>query len=113
MWLWGIARRQVALQFRKRRGERVRARGGQEGPAEAAAQAEEAAAVRAVLASLPDGYAFALAAKYFEGLPTAGLAAAMGVSEVAAESLLARARGAFRAAYGKRAMLAEVPDGQR
>ena len=85
----------------------------QEGPAEAAAQAEEAAVVRAVLASLPDGYAFALAAKYFEGLPTAELAAAMGVSEAAAESQLARARSAFRAAYGKRAALAEAPDEKR
>jgi RNA polymerase sigma-70 factor (ECF subfamily) len=101
MWLWGIARRQVALHFRKRRHERVRKGAGQEGPAEAAMRGEQAAAVRAALASLPDDYAFVLAAKYFEGMTTAGLGAAMGISEAAAESQLARARSAFRLDYGR------------
>jgi DNA-directed RNA polymerase specialized sigma24 family protein len=42
-----------------------------------------------------------LAAKYFEGMTTAGLGAAMGISEAAAESQLARARSAFRLDYGR------------
>jgi len=66
---------------------------------EPAAQAEAeiaAAAVIEALNSLPERYSLALEAKYGDGLSVEEIAALLGVTTTAAQSLLARAREAFR-----------------
>ena len=54
--------------------------------------------VQATLDSLPQHYGDVLEWKYVDGLPVADIAARLGVGPKAAESLLARARSAFREA---------------
>jgi RNA polymerase sigma-70 factor, ECF subfamily len=54
------------------------------------------AAVMETLGALPERYALALEAKYGDGLSVEEVAAVLGVTTVAAQSLLARAREAFR-----------------
>jgi RNA polymerase sigma-70 factor (ECF subfamily) len=66
---------------------------------EPAAQAEaefEAAAVLEALNGLPERYALALEAKYGDGHSVEEIAAMLGITTTAAQSLLARARDAFR-----------------
>jgi RNA polymerase sigma-70 factor (ECF subfamily) len=52
-----------------------------------------------VLTALPDRFQSVLRAKYQEHLPVAEIARRWGESAKAVESLLARARAAFRQAY--------------
>jgi len=111
MWLGGIARRQVALHFRRRRhaaGDRASGDGaagpaairwladGQPAPGEAAARKELAGRVSAALAELPLDYESLLRAKYFDGASVVDLAGQEASSETAVRSKLARARRAFR-----------------
>lgn len=63
--------------------------------AEAEAQRQRKAVVQA-LNDLPERYARALEAKYGDGLSVKEVAALFGLTTVAAQSLLARARDAFR-----------------
>ncbi len=49
-----------------------------------------------VLAGLPANYALALEAKYGDGLSVEAIARELGVTEIAAQSVLARARDLFR-----------------
>jgi RNA polymerase sigma-70 factor (ECF subfamily) len=112
-WLSGITRRHLALHFRSRqRQERLlKAIPGDNNlagktlawlerrealPAEAAATAELAGLVRAVLNELPLDYQLLLTAKYCDGASVADLAAQESCSLVAVRSKLARARRAFR-----------------
>lgn len=74
--------------------------------AEPAAEAEErllrcelSELVHAALDALPERYARALEWKYLEGLPVAEIGARLAVTTKAAESLLGRAREAFREVY--------------
>jgi RNA polymerase sigma-70 factor (ECF subfamily) len=60
---------------------------------------EEALQVHMALDGLPEHYARALEWKYVERLPVAEIAARMGLHLKATESLLTRARQAFRASY--------------
>jgi len=60
------------------------------------ARREAAASVHALLDELPADWARALEWKYIEGLPVTGIAARLGLSPKAAESLLTRARQGFR-----------------
>jgi RNA polymerase sigma-70 factor (ECF subfamily) len=60
---------------------------------------EEAEAVARALASLPERYEAVLRAKYLDGCSVAQIAAQHGESAKAVESLLSRAREAFRSAY--------------
>jgi RNA polymerase sigma-70 factor, ECF subfamily len=106
-WLFGIARRRVALHWRQRL-----ARGGAaaaaraEVPVEASDGAvvpddviehlERAAVVRASLLALPPERRRVLVEKYVEGLSVAQIAAGTGKSPKAVESLLSRAREQFR-----------------
>jgi RNA polymerase sigma-70 factor (ECF subfamily) len=60
---------------------------------------EQAEMVARVLAQLPEHYEAVLRARYLEGAGVAEIAAARGVSVKATESLLTRARDAFRAAF--------------
>jgi RNA polymerase sigma-70 factor (ECF subfamily) len=52
--------------------------------------------VMKVLKSLPTHYALALEAKYGDGLSVAAIARQLGITDIAAQSVLARAREAFR-----------------
>lgn len=69
-------------------------------------RSEIARLVQLILDSLPDRYGDALEWKYIDGLPVAEIAQRLGVGLKAAESVLTRARAAFRdgftAAYGGR-----------
>jgi RNA polymerase sigma-70 factor (ECF subfamily) len=67
----------------------------QEPAAEVEADLHRAAVIN-TLNALPERYALALEAKYGDGLSVDEIAAALGVTMVAAQSLLARAREAFR-----------------
>ena len=64
-----------------------------------ARRSEVAILVHATLDGLPDGYGDALEWKYVLGLSVDEIAERLGVSSKAAESLLTRARQAFRDAY--------------
>ncbi len=124
-WLWGIARRRLALHFRKQqRHDRLKlaqtwlaASNGRvqkwldgEGasPQEALEASELAELVRATLAELPLEYEDVLTAKYLDGVSVEQLAGRDRCSETAVRSRLARARTAFRTAFAKHA---EVPAG--
>jgi len=61
---------------------------------------EIAAFVRATLEHLPARYALALEMKYINGDSVADIARALGVGEKAAESVLSRARAAFKDGFG-------------
>jgi RNA polymerase sigma-70 factor (ECF subfamily) len=60
---------------------------------------EEAESVAVALAALPERYESVLRAKYLDGASVAEIAAVRGESAKAVESLLTRAREAFRTAY--------------
>ena len=100
-WLRGIAARTLANRFRHdRRRERLTVHR----PAHEAADAEvsrreRAERVAAVLAAMPEKYEAVLRAKYLDAAPVAEVAADLGLSEKAVESLLSRARAAFRDLY--------------
>jgi RNA polymerase sigma-70 factor (ECF subfamily) len=66
------------------------------GPEDALKRQELARLVHAILDRLPLGYADALEWKYVEGLPVSTIAERLAISPKAAESLLTRARNAFR-----------------
>lgn len=118
VWLWGIARIQVALHFRKQqRHDRLRHAGpwlaasngrlglwldgGDEVPADLLEAAELAALVRGILVELPDDYERLLTAKYLDGDPVDEIAKRERTTETAVRSKLARARDAFRQAFLK------------
>lgn len=65
-------------------------------------RADVGAMVREVLEQLPGRYAEALELKYFEELATSDIALRLGMSFEAAQSLLQRARAAFKAALRDR-----------
>lgn len=70
--------------------------GALDGPERSASGRQVADLVRALLDHLPARYGDALEWKYALGLSTAEIAARLGISEKATESLLARAKQAFR-----------------
>ena len=115
-WLWGIARLQTALHFRKqqrhdrlkRAGDWLAASAGrldrwldgsEAAPADLLEAAELALLVRLALAELPPAYESLLTAKYLDGEPVERIAARDGSTETAVRSKLARAREVFRAAF--------------
>jgi RNA polymerase sigma-70 factor (ECF subfamily) len=116
VWLSGIARKHVALHFRRqRRDARLKDAHGrlavgreriivwlenrQSTPPEALAAAEVALLVRAALAELPAPYATLLIAKYCDGVAVEDIATEESCSSAAIRSKLARARRAFRRAF--------------
>jgi RNA polymerase sigma-70 factor (ECF subfamily) len=100
-WVCGIAANLVRnhLRAKTRRASRTRPLTGDHPRPEAAERCER---VAAALAALPDRYEQALWSKYLNGRSVAEIAAASGESEKAVESLLTRARQAFREAYEQR-----------
>ncbi len=117
-WLWGIARRQVALHYRKqerhdrikRAGDWLAASNGQvlrwiEGrevtPPEALAAAELVTLIRVTLTELPADYESLLIDKYLDGVSVEQIAEREQSSSTAVRSKLARARQAFRHAFAK------------
>ncbi len=118
MWLGGIARKQVALHFRRqKRHDRIKSvdqqpgvaseqldrwlQGREELPAEALATAELAARVRVTLTGLPSDYEVLLTAKYCDGATVDQIAQLHDSSSEAIRSKLARARRAFRRAFAR------------
>lgn len=111
-WLCQICRNELAAVFRQRGIESLAAVPIEDHPAvqaalesmgrdefrpESAQRRDEIAAfVRATLDYLPANYAIALEMKYIEGSSVAEIAARLGVGDKAAESILSRARVAFR-----------------
>jgi RNA polymerase sigma-70 factor (ECF subfamily) len=105
-WLCGIASNVARSRVRARRRYRDRSRsldGIPDPPAGVPdpTAAEKAARVAAALAALPDHYEAVLRAKYLDRYTVDEIAAARGVSPAATESLLSRARQAFREMYEK------------
>ena len=112
-WLWAIARRHVALHYRKTDLQRrvLLARASADGRPDAAdplLAREAAALVRATLTELPAEYEALLTAKYLDGEPVDRIAARERSTEVAVRSKLARARQAFREAYARHDRPAET-----
>ncbi len=101
-WLIGVARHKLADHWRRSARE-------QRGLAAVAVLAEEAGdpweehldvqAAHAALARLPGPQRAALTLRYLDGLPVAEVAACLGRSLHATETLLARARAALRLIY--------------
>src|SRR5262249_38708714 len=100
-WLRGIAANVVRNLLRRDGRPQPRLRGEPEAePADAPAQRrEQAERVAGALAELPPHYEQVLRAKYLDGWSVARIAAARGETVNAVESLLTRARQAFRAAF--------------
>jgi RNA polymerase sigma-70 factor (ECF subfamily) len=100
-WLRGIAGALACNHFRRLRRRRVvplpddLACAGDAG----LARREQAEQVARALAALPEHYEAVLRARYLDGASVADIARSRGESLKATESLLTRAREAFRAAY--------------
>ena len=101
-WVAGIAANVVRNQLRARRRRPAEPLTG-DGPAAAAVHEDPAERVAVALATLPDRYEQVLRAKYLDGLTVGEIAAAGGETPKAVESLLSRARQAFREAYERAA----------
>lgn len=114
-WLCSCCRNEVAAHFR-RVGRRPREIGlesdvvaaqtvsresGGDGPERSLLRKEEARLVHAVLDRLPGHYGQALEWKYLENLPVREIGRRLGLSPKAAESLLTRARNAFRGVFSR------------
>ena len=118
VWLWTIARRQVALYYRKQKPNIVLRQTQQwwtsldgekfdwidakaDMPPDILQSQELAALVRCALSELPSDYQTLLLAKYVDNQPAERIAGQMNCSEIAVRSKLARARKAFRKAFKK------------
>ena len=106
-WLRGIAANLLRNRFRRdrrdARGDAARARFTGYGPEPADSEAqrhERAEQIARALAELSERHEAVLRAKYLEGRAVADIAAEWQETPKAVESLLTRAREAFRAAYG-------------
>ena len=112
-WLWTIARRQIALYYRKQKPEIVLSQARQwwslldgekfnwiaanaDMPPDILEAKELAVLVRSTLSELPMDYQTLLLAKYVDNQKAGKIAEQMNCSETAVRSKLARARKAFR-----------------
>jgi RNA polymerase sigma-70 factor (ECF subfamily) len=101
-WLRGIAANVLRNHFRRderRNGHLARLRQQRLEAADGAKEQERAEQIARTLAELPQRYEAVLQAKYLDGLSVAQIAETWGESPKAIESLLTRARQAFREAY--------------
>jgi RNA polymerase sigma-70 factor (ECF subfamily) len=99
-WVAGIAANVVRNQVRARR-RRPESLTGDEPARVSSDPREQAERVAAALAALPERSERVLRAKYLDGQPVDAIARAWGETRKAVESLLSRARQAFREAYSK------------
>jgi RNA polymerase sigma-70 factor (ECF subfamily) len=99
-WLRGIAANVLRNQLRARLHRRSQSLNGHlPAPDAERARREQAERVAQALGRLPDHYEAVLRAKYLDGQSVADIAAASGDTPKAVESLLTRARQAFREVY--------------
>jgi RNA polymerase sigma-70 factor (ECF subfamily) len=100
-WLRGIAANLLRNHFRReiRRARRTQPLDGEPPAVSDEVQREQAERVALALNALPEHYESVLRAKYLEGHSVAAIAEARDESPKAVESLLTRARQAFREAY--------------
>lgn len=99
-WLQGIARNVLLNLRRRRRRLHEMERGAEHGtPQPKAEKVDTAELVSLALTSLSPAYQEAITAKYAEGLTVAEMAARSGKSPKAIESMMSRARAAFRREY--------------
>lgn len=99
-WLRGIAAKVVLNQLRQRRRERrTQPLGNAEPWVNEAEQGELAERIATALAALPERYEAVLQAKYVDQRSVAEIATRWGETPKAIESLLTRARQAFREVY--------------
>jgi RNA polymerase sigma-70 factor (ECF subfamily) len=114
-WLCQICRNETVAVFRQRRLEMTdplpiedhpavqaaleSAAAGDDRPETAQRRDEIAHFVRTTLEHLPGNYATALELKYVQGMSVAEIANQLGLSDKAAESVLSRARAAFREGF--------------
>ncbi|MBA7466048.1 ECF RNA polymerase sigma-E factor [subsurface metagenome] len=118
VWLWTIARRQVALYYRKQKPEILLSRArhwwtsldGEKSdwvdakvdmPPDILESQELAVLVRLALSKLSGDYQSLLLAKYVDNQPAERIAGQMGCSETAVRSKLVRAKKAFRKTFDK------------
>jgi RNA polymerase sigma-70 factor (ECF subfamily) len=107
-WLIAIARSRFADHFRRleREGRRhlnlVREIDPREIDADAWRATDDRAAIQAAMRGLTPAQRLALVLRYVDGLPVREVAQALGRSEKAAETLITRARLAFRTQYEDR-----------
>ena len=99
-WLRGIAANVLRNHFRRARRDRKGLDARLRDSARSSADEGRAERIAAALNDLPDRYEAVLRAKYLEGRSVADIAAESGQTAKAVESLLTRARQAFRDAYG-------------
>jgi RNA polymerase sigma-70 factor (ECF subfamily) len=125
IWLYGIARRQIALYYRKQHPKTILIRlkewwasldgekidwinAIEDAPPEVLEARELSALVRFALIKLPEEYQTLLLTKYVDGESVNEIAENLNCSTVAVTSKLARARKAFRMAFGK--LIQSTPD---
>ena len=125
IWLWSIARRQIALYYRKQDPRTILVRlkkwwvsldgekidwlnTTKDAPPEILEARELSALVRFALIKLPDEYQTLLLAKYVDGKSVNEIALDLDRSPVAVTSKLARARKMFRTAFNK--LIQSTPD---
>jgi RNA polymerase sigma-70 factor (ECF subfamily) len=118
IWLWAIAKRQVALHYRKCQPRSALAQaqgwwtslngkkddwlqGTEKPPAEVLESRELAELVRYALGELPAEYQVLLMAKYVDGAAVREIADQVNGSSIAVRSKLARARKAFRGVFNR------------
>ena len=105
-WLCACCRNEIRMYFRQRKGapqlvELEEGDGYLDGAEGDLERKEEARLVHAALDLLPPHYARALEWKYVERLPVQEIAERLRLKIKAAESVLTRARRAFREVYGR------------
>jgi len=100
-WLRGIAANVLRNQLRARAAPSGNGKPRREATDDEQRRREDAEHVAWALAELPDHYEAVLRAKYLEGQSVADIATAWRQTPKAIESLLTRARTAFRMAYGE------------
>ena len=125
-WLCACCRNEIAAYFRRqgKQGHQLEfdavesvsktpiGESGIDSPERATLRSETVEQVHATLDSLPPNYASALEWKYLQQLPVKEIGKRLGLSVKAAESVLTRARSAFRRVYGESLLLVEENPGQ-
>ena len=100
-WLHGVARHKLADHWRRQERENRRVERWGADQRGAVVEAGPGERVLAALEELPVPQRAALVLHYLDDVPVQEVAAMLGRSTSATESLLARARHAFRGAYGR------------